>query len=183
MFDRLMTEVRGAAGVEPGGLSDPAVSSGLVELAGVCERADAALLLQAAVFVARGLFELDGAGSARSWLVQRSTLSSREAASTVKAARLLARFERLAKLLSAGEVSAGHVRVLARFAIGARMELVECDIDLLCDLALQLRVDDYAVALARWSDIADDVLGRGEPEDQFRRRGGLRCAITATRAS
>jgi hypothetical protein len=94
-----------------------------------------------------------------------------DASRRVRAGRLVARNERLAKLLAAGDVTVDHVQALARHAIPERLELFDDHADTLLDAAGTLSADDTAKMMRRWASYADDVLGRGEPEAIDNRRG------------
>ncbi|WP_334144004.1 HNH endonuclease signature motif containing protein [Rhabdothermincola sp.] len=171
MFDTMVGASREVAASNPGELSEPGLISALELVAQARERADAALLLHAASALERHTWKADGGGSPVSWLAARCSLTERDGRATVRAARLLCWCERLAKLLAAGEVTADHVRVLARVVIGARRAVFERDRDLLCDLALRLPVDELGVVATRWASYADDQLGRGEPSAIHDQRG------------
>lgn len=170
MFGLLVSEACEAAATDVGDVVGPAAAEGVLAVAAARERADAALLAFVWSVLRTEVWKADGASSPVPWLRNRTTMSSAETRATIRAGRLVGRFERLAKLLAAGDVSADHVRALARVAIAARMELVERDLDLLCDLGTQLSVDDYSTVLARWASYADDILGRGGPGEQFDKR-------------
>lgn len=156
---------------EPTGLSGCALGAATVELAVARERVDAAVLVHVAAVLRSECWKVDGVLSPVAWLVGRCGLSEVEARATVRAARLLLSCEGLAERFVAGQVMAGHVRVLARVVIGARRELFERDRDLLCELAAGLGVDDFAAVAARWGSCADDQLGRGEPRKIHEQRG------------
>jgi hypothetical protein len=84
---------------------------------------------------------------------------------------LVARNERLAKTLAAGDVTADHVGAISRQVTPPRADLFDDHADTIIDAACTLNADDTAAMMRRWASHADDVLGRGEPDDIDARRG------------
>src|SRR3954466_5946802 len=75
--------------LDPDALGEHEVAALLVALTQVAEAADAAVLRTMGVFEARKIHKADGALTAASWIRQRSHLSSAEATSLARHARII----------------------------------------------------------------------------------------------
>src|SRR5438105_11301076 len=88
----------------------------VLELLAQRERIDALLMQKVGVFVASGEWGADGAATPTSWLAHHANMAAGEAARLVRNGRFVHQHDRTAKLLDAGDITSGHVDVLARAA-------------------------------------------------------------------
>jgi hypothetical protein len=146
-------------------------SAVLLALLELKERTEAVALTAAAEWDKHEAWAADGALSPQAWLRGKASLASAEARRTVRSARLLGRSDRLAKTVAAGDITAGHVAALSRYATAARADQFNDHVDALIDAACTLGIDDIATVARRWASHADDAASRGEPADLQHRRG------------
>jgi HNH endonuclease len=97
----------------------------------------------------------DGALSPIAWLLHHTQLSKARADRLVRCGRLVRRHERTAKVLAAGEVTCGHVEVLADKTRRHADRYADHE-DVLLDAAVTLGVDDFKVAAEKWRLLADE---------------------------
>src|SRR6185369_15534159 len=102
-----------------------------------------------------GAYTEDGALSPIGWLVHRTPLSKARAHRLVRGARLVRRHERTAKALAAGDISSGHVDVLAD-KTRRHLDLYAEHEDTLLDAAVTLDVDEFKIAAEKWRLLADE---------------------------
>jgi hypothetical protein len=133
-------------------------------------RLDALVLMSTAVWDRQQQWRTEGHLTAAAGL-RADGVPSVDAGRTVRAARLVDRCERLGKALVAGDVTVAHVTAIARRVTPDRAELFDQHSDALVDAACHLSADDTGKVAARWASYADDLLGRGEPDDIDGRRG------------
>lgn len=148
----------------------------VLELLAERERVEAALVREVGVLVASGEWAADGAGSATGWLVQRGGMAGAEAARLVRNGRLVHHHERTAKLLDRGEVTSGHVDVLARAARHREVCFAEHE-ETLLDAARSLAVEQFRTVARRWRVLADDVATDADATHAFEARH-LHCSVT-----
>jgi hypothetical protein len=98
----------------------------------------------------------DGAGSPVSWLVHHAAMAKGRAARLVGCARLVRRHARTAKALAAGDITSGHVEVLAVKTRRHGSLYAEHE-DTLLDAAAALPVDDFDTVAEKWRLLADEL--------------------------
>jgi hypothetical protein len=144
-------------------------SDHLVELLEVAERLQAEIIRAVADWDARTDWALDAALSPRSWLAHRAPISGLAASRLVSAARLTREFEATGEALASGDVSCGHVEVLAPMVRNREPEY-ERNEEVLVDTAATTKVDDFADLARNWRSIADDALSKLEAGEIRERR-------------
>jgi hypothetical protein len=142
----------------------------LREILALRERTDALALAATAAWDRTERWRADGHLTADAAL-RANGVRRGDASRLVGSARLLARNERLAKTLAAGDLTADHVGVMARHATPPRAELFDDHADTIIDTAVTLNADHTNAMMRRWASHADDALNRGEPDDIDNRRG------------
>jgi hypothetical protein len=163
--------VEAVASVDRAPWSARSHSDVLPALIGLQERVSALVLEATAEWDRRHAWKLDGALSPVPWLKRKTGLAERDARCAVRSARLVARNADLAKLLAAGDMTAGHVDAMAVHVTPPRADSFDRDADVLLDAARNLSVDETAAVMRRWAAYVDDELNRGEPDDLHGRRG------------
>jgi hypothetical protein len=144
-------------GVEDRAGWTPSAQSERVEgLAPIVERAQAELVRATGAWDGAVAWAEDGAGSPVSWLAHRTQMARAKADRLVRCARLARHHERTAKALAAGDVTSGHLEVLAD-KTRRRVDLFREHEDVLLDAAAALDVDDFARAAEAWRLLADDL--------------------------
>jgi hypothetical protein len=134
------------------------------------ERARAALVVAVVGEWDAGMeWAADGALSGASWLRSRTAMSSGEAATLVREARLVHAHVATREALGSGGLSCAHLRVLA-VAVRYREDLYRESEAVVLDAAAVLSVDEFAVVMRRWRWLADDATGREDPRRRFERR-------------
>jgi hypothetical protein len=151
----------GLAGEERAGWPAIAQSERVAGLAQVVERAQAELVRATATWDGAVAYADDGALSPIAWLLHHTRMSEARADRLVRCARLVRRHDRTAKVLAAGDVTSGHVEVLAdktrrHAGIYAEHE------DVLLDAAGALGVDDFKLAAEKWRLLADEDRAKRE---------------------
>jgi Domain of unknown function (DUF222)/HNH endonuclease len=115
---RLAAVVNGLAAEDPDGLTDAALAEEVLELRRMVDRLDGVWLRRLAALDARGAAGADQgvqAASTASWLRNRLRMGANAATSSVHTARALFRgtLTGTAQVLTAGEISPAHARVVA----------------------------------------------------------------------
>jgi hypothetical protein len=151
------------------GWSAGARSAHLLELLEARERLDAEVLRAVGEWDAAGAYTEDGACTPVSWLAHRAPVTKADAVRLVRGARLAHRHARTGKLLASGDVSTGHVDVLAQ-AVRRREDLYPEHEDTLLDAARSMGPELFRHVAQRWRSLADDVLADEEAHETFRRR-------------
>jgi Domain of unknown function (DUF222)/HNH endonuclease len=141
----------------------------LVEVRALQERLDAEMLRLVADCDAVDAWS-EGCLGPVSWLAAHAGLVRGAALRLVRTARFLRRHERTAKALDAGDVTVPHVELLAA-AAHRRDDLYGEHETTLLDAASTVDVQDFPMAVRRWSSLADDELARREAGFAFDRRG------------
>jgi hypothetical protein len=141
-------------------------SERVLELLAERERIDAQLLVEVGAWAASREYAADGAATATSWLVNRGDMSSVEAARLVRNGRLVHTHQRTAKLLDSGDISPGHVDVMARAARNRESCFDEHE-ETLLDAARALPVQQFRTVARRWRVLADDVLATEEAANLY----------------
>jgi hypothetical protein len=144
-------------------------SDRLVELRALQERLDAEVVRAVAECDAVDAWSESCLGGV-SWLAARTGMVRHAAARLVRTARFIARHERTAKALDAGDVTVPEVELLASVA-HRREELYERDEAVLLDAAEVVEVQDLPRVVRRWAALADDELARQDAAFAFERRG------------
>jgi hypothetical protein len=150
--------------------------------------------LQAKIAVAVGEFEhsgewaLDGATSATAWLRQNASLSSGQAAWSVRVGRRMRQFPHTAAAWADGRLSGGHVQaIVTNVADDTAPLFAEQEEALLPHLA-PLSVSDAGIAMQRWREGAEDQVERTQRPERVRQlflsktlggRGELRGSFDA----
>jgi hypothetical protein len=139
--------------LDPDSLSDHEMAERLVALTQLREAAEAAQLRTMGAFEARKVHKADGAYTAASWLRERSHLSTVEANSLARHARLIRTRPMLAHALDT--LGAGKVRTILRYTTGRTMEaFAEAEAEILRQ-ARELCVDDLASVMRWWGRRVD----------------------------
>jgi hypothetical protein len=144
-------------------------SDGLRTMLQVQRRVDAMVLLATSSWDRTERWRADGQLTAAAAL-RAEGLPSIDASRTVRSARVVTRNERLAKSLAADDLTADHVDALSKHVTSPRADLFDEHADTLIDGACTLTADGTAAMMRQWASHADDLLGRGEPDDIDNRR-------------
>src|ERR1700682_575720 len=120
------------------------------------ERIDARLVQAVGAWAAAGGWGADGGGP-RSGLGHCGGMTSVEASRLVRNGRLVYKHDRTAKLLGSGDISSGHVDLMAR-AARHREDCFDQHEAALLDAARALPVEEFRTVARRWQVLADDVL-------------------------
>jgi hypothetical protein len=152
------------------GVSSSVESDELRAAVALRERAEALMLLMAGAWDHTERWRADGHLSAAAAL-RADGMPSFDATRTVRSARLIARNERLAKTLAAGDLTADHVATMARHVGRERVDRFDEHADALIDGACTLNADDTTAMMRRWASHVDDLDNRGEPDDIENKRG------------
>ena len=91
------------------------------------------------------------------WLAHRAGTIRARAIELVRTARHARSYERTAKALEAGDVSATHVEIMAD-AANKRDEIFRDDEDSLLDIAPTMPPDEFQVVMRQWRNSADERL-------------------------
>src|ERR1700730_1349016 len=150
-------------------------SAEVLELLAERERIDARLVPAVGAWTASGEWSADG-GTPTSWLVHRGGMTSVEASRLVRNGRLVHRHDRTAELLGSGDMSSGHVDLMAR-AERHREDCCDQHEDALLDAARALPVEEFRTVARRWQVLADDVLATDDAAAVVERRH-LHCSTT-----
>jgi hypothetical protein len=142
-------------------------SARVAELVEVEERLHAELLRCVGDWDGQSDWAVEGMLSPRMWLRHQTSMSGVGASRVVSAARLVRRHEATGAALAAGEISCGHVEVLAPMVRGREEEYAEHEATLV-DAARRLKPDDVAIVGRRWREIVDD---HQDARRMFERRG------------
>jgi hypothetical protein len=139
--------------LDPDALTDHEVAELLVALTQLRETAEAAQLRTMGVFEGRQVHKADGAYSAASWLRERSHLSTTEANSLARHARMIRTRPLLAQALDT--LGAAKVRTILRYTTGRTTDaFAEAEAEIL-QQARQLCVDDLASIMRWWARRVD----------------------------
>jgi hypothetical protein len=139
--------------LDPDALTDHEVAELLVALTQLRETAEAAQLRTMGVFEGRQVHKADGAYSAASWLRERSHLSTTEANSLARHARMIRTRPLLAHALDT--LGAAKVRTILRYTTGRTTDaFAEAEAEIL-QQARQLCVDDLASIMRWWARRVD----------------------------
>jgi hypothetical protein len=149
------------------GWSGVAQSERVSGLARMVERAQAELIRATSTWDGAGAWAEDGATSPVAWLAQRVRIAGGGAARLVRSARLVRRHERTAKALASGDITSGHVEVLAVKTARHKRLFAEHE-DTLLDAATALGVDEFETAAESWRLLADELRTNSET-DQVRK--------------
>ena len=139
------------------------------------ERIEAQLLAKVGEWISSGEWSADG-GTPTSWLVHRGGMTGVEASRLVRNGGLVHKHDRTAKLLGSGDISSGHVDLMAR-AARHREDCFDQHEDALLDAARALPVEEFRTVARRWQVLADDVLATDDAAAVFERRH-LHCSTT-----
>lgn len=156
-FGQVREVVAHAAAVDRAGWSGPGRSAAVLELLTARERLDALILGVVGEWDRDQGWALDGALSPVAWLAHRAPLTRQDASVLVRSARHVAKHEKTAKALDAGDISAVHVEVTAR-AVHHREELYPEYEDVILDAARSLPPSGFRKAMQHWRNCADAVL-------------------------
>jgi hypothetical protein len=143
------------AGEQLGTLDGAALGAGLVELRRAIDRLEADWLRRLAEFDRREAWRKDGALSPTSWLRIACRLAPGAARERVTVAERLERLPVTRTAFAAGEVSYGHVRLLAAAATDERRDAFARSEQVLVDAARQLDPGRLRVVLAHWRHAVD----------------------------
>ncbi|HXY92867.1 MAG TPA: DUF222 domain-containing protein [Acidimicrobiia bacterium] len=130
----------------------------LVELLGVIERLQAAVVARVGEWDAHLDWAVLGAASPRAYLAHRAPVCRAHASRLVAMGRLCHQHEATGAAVASGEVSCAHLDVLAPM-IRHREQEYAANEQTLLDAARDLPADDFAVAARYWRAAADDAVG------------------------
>ncbi len=157
--------------VDSDAVSDVALGEAMLGLRREQARLAAVVAELTAVFEARQVYASDGSRSATDWIAVHARLPRGQVAGEVRDARRLRSMPHTRAAFGAGELSAAHVRVLARLAGHPRAGRHFPDGEQhLVDEGRRLRFDDWERLCAYWRDAADP----DGPEHRHRRDHDLR---------
>jgi len=156
-------------GEDWGEWNDAALSEQLTGMLDQLERLHAAVLGCAATWDGRGVWALEGAPTAPSWLTEHGSMTRPAAVRLARTARHLRGHEHTAKALVAGDVKAEHVETIATVARG-REELATRHEDALLGAARRVKPDDFVRVARRWAELADDVISKKHAKKNWERR-------------
>ena len=123
------------------------------------ERLDAAVIALTAQWNRKRAWEADAALlSPASWLEHRAPVSTRDARSLVKAARIVDTHMPVADALDDGTITTGHLGAIERVMSSGREPLLADHADVLAEQAGRLSIRDFTTAMRRWAALADDEL-------------------------
>ncbi|MEP6625019.1 MAG: DUF222 domain-containing protein, partial [Acidimicrobiia bacterium] len=109
-----------------------------------------------------------GALSATAWIAHRVPTTRGDAARIVSAGRMIRRSERVAKALTAGDITVSHVEQIAR-AVRRREDIFATHGDSLVDAAINVGPEAFRECAGSWRAKADDEVGRrDDPSDDSR---------------
>jgi hypothetical protein len=172
MFDPTgdLTAAVRSLGDESLDVADVVLSQRMIDLLAAGERLQAEVIRTCAAWDGRRAWAADGALDPRAWLTHHTPASKHDASSLVRNARLVRKHERTAKALAAGDVSVAHVDVLAQAAANGRDKLYAEHEDALVDAAMTNDAGRFRLVARRWTELADDELGRLDALSAFERR-------------
>jgi len=159
----LRSTVTALGGADRTGWTGVSRSELLVGLLQVRERLDAVILALTGEWDRDKEWELDGARSPVAWIAHRAPLTRQDASSLVRTARFVQTFDRTAKALDAGDITAGHATIAAQ-AAKHRAETFREHEDAILDVARDLPVAGFRQVMQYWRSIADDQAPADEPE-------------------
>jgi hypothetical protein len=149
--------------------NDAALSEQLTGMLDQLERLHAAVLGCAATWDGRGVWAVEGAPTAPSWLTDRGSMTRPAAVRLARTARHLRGHEHTAKALVAGDVKVEHVETIATVARG-REELATRHEDALLGAAQRVKPDDFVRVARRWAELADDFIAKKHAKKNWERR-------------
>jgi hypothetical protein len=152
-------------------LPDQRVRDEVLTLLAVANQVNAALLVRAAVFDARGLCEDDGFRTAKGWLAAFGRVGHHAAGSVVKKGRILRELPALAAAASRGDVSDEHLARVVRLAGEVGVVAVREFDPILADLAEAATPAELGVACERIKAHVDPDGPEPDPGADFARRG------------
>ena len=141
------------------------------------ERLDAAVVALTAEWSRRRAWEADAALSPRAWLEHRAPLSSADARSLVKTARVVDEHPALSDALRDGDITTPHAEAIVRVASKSREPLLADHAAVLAEQAANLSIHDFTTVARRWASLADDQLAQEEFMQKWQRRH-LHASVT-----
>lgn len=118
-------------------------------------RMDAFTTQAAAAFDASGAWADDGARDAAAWMATRCRLPRRDARRRVGTGRRLRHLPACAEAWLAGEITQAHVATVGRLLRPTTVDVLARDEDMLVGYARTLRFEEFARAVAYWTQHAD----------------------------
>ncbi|HVE98936.1 MAG TPA: DUF222 domain-containing protein, partial [Mycobacteriales bacterium] len=157
---------------DPTSLDDVTLGSRILELELVMRRLAAAKADALRVFDARDASVADGLGTASAWLAARTgNTGLKTARADVSLGRDLARLPLLADALSAGEITAAHVRIFAKASRSLAVDVVADGEATLVPMAQRFEPAAFARLVRHWHAQVDiDEFDRRE-QRKIDRRG------------
>jgi hypothetical protein len=162
----ILDAVEDAAGVDRSGWSGVARSAKLVELLEARKRLDALIVTVTGEWDRHKSWALDGAISPVSWLAHRVPITRQDASVLVRTARHVAKHDKTAKALDAGDVSVAHAQIIAR-AVRHRESLYPEHEDVILDTARALAPAEFREVMQHWRACADAVLDHQDARDHL----------------
>jgi hypothetical protein len=152
----LARAIDGLLDVEPDGVSDAELAEAMLSLRREQARLAAVVAEQTAAFEARRGYGEDGSRSATDWIAVHARLPRGAVAGEVRDARRLRSMPETRAAFRAGDLSAAHVRVLARLAGHPRAgrHFPDGEAQLVAE-GRRLRFDDWQRLCDYWRDAAD----------------------------
>ncbi|MEZ5143820.1 MAG: DUF222 domain-containing protein, partial [Acidimicrobiales bacterium] len=155
-----------------GGVAGEVVSERLRRVSVVAERVRATVARLAGALDVSAQWSVEGASSARAWLMAESGIGPGAAGRAVGVGRLVERFAVTGAALADGGLSAAKAEVLASVVLAkGRHRVYARDEAVLVAAAEALDLHEFTQVVRRWAHLADDELDRGEPAAAFERRG------------
>jgi Domain of unknown function (DUF222) len=152
----LARAIDGLLAVDPDGVADAELAAAMLGLRREQARLAAVVAEHTAIFEARRVHAEDGSRSATDWIAVHGRLPRGPVAGEVRDARRLRTMPHTRAAFRAGDLSAAHVRVLARLAghprAGRHFPAGEAH---LVAEGRRLRFDDWERLCAYWRDAAD----------------------------
>ena len=163
--------IDGLLDVDPDWVADGELAEAMLGLRRQQGRLAAVVAEQTAAFEARQGYAADGSRSATDWIAVHARLPRRQVAGEVRDARRLRSMPETRAAFRAGDLSAAHVRVLARLAGHPRAgrHFPDGEAHLVAE-GRRVRFDDWQRLCEYWRDAADP----DGPERRHRRDQDLR---------
>ena len=178
-FSGVRATVEAAAGVDRAGWSGAARSEVVLELLAAQERLAALVLAVVGEWDGEQAWALDGALSPVAWLAHRAPLTRQDASTLVRTARHVAKHEKTAKALDAGDVTSAHVEIAAQAAKHREEHYPEHE-DVILDAARELSPSGFRQVMAHWRSCCDAV---ADHDDAVKQVAGSYLDINRTFSS
>lgn len=177
MFDALATGVKEVTNLDLGSLGDEELSEAVVELARLRSALEAGEAIVARAWNDRRAWAADGAKAGSAWLARRTGEARSDCGSRLWLGRVVEDMPLAREAWLAGDISAAHVRRLARARNGRTEEAFAQSEAMLVDHATTMRFGQFTTALDYWVLHADPD---GAEESDLERRERRRASCDET---